>query len=92
MPYYQISPEVWLLLMATNGFFILITVAIVVWLYWRIFAKAGVSGLFSFLMLVPVINIIVLAYLAFAEWPIQKKLEELAEKAPSQSIMGNPSK
>jgi hypothetical protein len=96
MPYYQMSPEVWLLFMAVSGVFILIMVAIVVWLYWRIFSKAGFSGLFSLLMLVPVINIITLAYLAFAEWPIQKRFEELvvklAEKAPPQSIMGNPSK
>jgi hypothetical protein len=96
MPYYQISPEVWLMIMALNGVFILIMVTIVVWLYWRIFAKAGFSGLFSLLMLVPLISIIALAYLAFAEWPIQRKFEELtvklAEKAPPESIISNPSK
>jgi len=35
--------------------------------YWKIFSKAGFSGWLSLLILVPIVNIIVIFYLAFAE-------------------------
>ena len=41
--------------------------------FWRIFQKAGFNGALSLLMFIPIINIIVIFYLAFAEWPSQKK-------------------
>lgn len=37
--------------------------------FWKICAKAGFSGALGLLMLVPVANVILLLYLAFAEWP-----------------------
>jgi len=40
---------------------------------WKIFSKAGFSGALSLLMLVPLANIIMLFYLAFAEWPALRK-------------------
>jgi hypothetical protein len=40
--------------------------------FWKIFSKAGFNGWLSLLMLVPGVNIILLFYLAFAEWPILK--------------------
>ena len=36
--------------------------------YWKIFGKAGFSSALSLLILVPLANIIVLYYVAFAEW------------------------
>lgn len=41
--------------------------------YWFIFSKAGFSGALSLLMLIPVVNIIMLFFLAFAEWPALKQ-------------------
>jgi hypothetical protein len=41
--------------------------------YWRIFAKAGFSPALSLLMLVPVANIVMIYYLAFADWPSLKR-------------------
>ena len=43
--------------------------ALVVWPYWRIFSKAGFHGALSFLLLVPLVNVGMLFFLAFAEWP-----------------------
>ena len=43
--------------------------ALVVIPFWRIFAKAGFSSWLSLLMLVPVVNLVALYYLAFADWP-----------------------
>ena len=43
--------------------------------YWKIFGKAGFSPVLSLLMLVPLVNIIMLYYLAFADWPSLKQPE-----------------
>ena len=37
--------------------------------FWKICSKAGFSGAIGLLMLVPIANIILPLYLAFAEWP-----------------------
>ena len=41
--------------------------------YWFIFRKAGYHPALSLLMVVPIASIIMLFFLAFAEWPILKK-------------------
>jgi hypothetical protein len=56
--------------------FIVITV---VWPFWKIFEKAGFSGWWSLTILIPIIGTIALFYLAFAEWPIQRKHSELKQ-------------
>jgi uncharacterized membrane protein YhaH (DUF805 family) len=56
------------------GFFMLFGLAIVafgIFLFWRIFTKAGLSGPLSLLVLVPAVGwVIVLCILAFAEWRV----------------------
>jgi uncharacterized membrane protein YhaH (DUF805 family) len=52
-----------------------LVLSIIVW--WKIFSKAGYSGALSLLMLVPIVGLIVVLYLAFATWPIQRELEQL---------------
>lgn len=42
--------------------------------YWKIWSKAGFRGAWSLLMLVPLVNLIAFAYLAFAEWPVHKRI------------------
>jgi hypothetical protein len=37
--------------------------------FWKIFSRAGFTGWLSLALLIPIINIIALYYLAFAEWP-----------------------
>jgi len=41
--------------------------------FWRIFTKAGFPEEFSLLMFIPIANIIILFFLAFAEWPALQK-------------------
>ena len=36
--------------------------------YWKIFSKAGFPGLLALLMVVPLVNLIVLYYVAFSKW------------------------
>jgi hypothetical protein len=42
---------------------------LVVWPFWRIFSKAGFSGWLALGMVIPLVNLLLLCYLGFAEWP-----------------------
>jgi hypothetical protein len=48
---------------------LLLSVLLVMWAFWRIFSRAGFSGWLAVGMAVPLINLALLFYLAFAEWP-----------------------
>lgn len=58
-------------------FVILISLALTLIIWWKIFSKAGWSGALSLLMLVPFVNLIMMFYVAFATWPIQRELQAL---------------
>lgn len=47
--------------------------------FWKICVKAGFDGRLGLLMLVPIANLVLSLYLAFADWPA------LSENAPSSS-------
>ena len=47
--------------------------------YWKIFSKAGFSGWLSLTQVVPILNIIMLFYLAFAEWPVRRELNHMKQ-------------
>jgi len=55
------------------GFFeLLVTIfvaAVLVLPFWKIFSKAGFSGALSLLVLVPLVNVVMIFFLAFAQWP-----------------------
>jgi hypothetical protein len=44
-----------------------------VWPWCRIFAKAGYPAWYGLSLLVPVLNLVGLLYLAFAEWPSRQE-------------------
>jgi hypothetical protein len=46
-------------------------------IFWQIFSKAGYSGAWALLMLIPVANIVALCILAFGRWPVREELEQL---------------
>jgi len=58
-------------------FMILISLVLTLIIWWKICSKAGWSGALSLLMLVPLVNLILPFYVAFATWPIQRELEAL---------------
>jgi len=41
---------------------------------WRICTKAGYSGWLSLLVLIPIANLLLLYFLAFSEWPLERQL------------------
>lgn len=55
----------------------LIVIAIKILLFCKIFSKAGYCWALGLLMLVPIVNIVMLFVLAFADWPIQKEIRLL---------------
>lgn len=49
--------------------------AFIVWVYWRIFTKAGYNGALAFLNLIPGVGTLVcILVLAFGRWPIEDAL------------------
>ena len=46
----------------------------------RIFFKAGYHWALGLLMIVPIANIIMSFYLAFAKWPIEKDIQQLRQQ------------
>lgn len=58
---------------AFTGIGLIIDLAIVVLFvvcFWKIFTKAGFNGALSLLLFVPCVNIILVVWFAFTEWPI----------------------
>lgn len=44
--------------------------------FWFVFKKAGYQGALGLLMAVPLVNVGMLLFLAFSEWPIARELRE----------------
>ena len=61
-------------------FVALVATVIKILIICKIFSKAGYSWALGLLMLVPIANIIMAFYLAFADWPIQKELRQLKQQ------------
>jgi len=59
---------------------ILTLIIVPIWLFCRIFRKAGYPAVLGILMVFPVINLILLMILAFLDWPIYRKFESFVEK------------
>ena len=51
----------------------LVMAALVIVPFWSIFAKTGHSKWLSLLMAVPLVNVLLLYFLAFSDWPSLKK-------------------
>ncbi len=62
-------------------------IAFMIWLYWRIFAKAGYNGALSLLNLIPGVGqLICLIILAFGRWPIEDQLAALQGQPVSPRV------
>jgi hypothetical protein len=59
------APEIFLILFVIFFFGVLLCLLP----YWFIFRKAGFAPALSLLMLIPLVNVVMVFYLAFAEWP-----------------------
>jgi hypothetical protein len=59
-------------------------------MWWRIFKKAGYHGALGILCLIPIANFIMLAILAFKEWPIRAQLQLKEGDAPQPKSLSVP--
>ena len=60
---------------------IVVMVAVFIWIYWRIFPKAGYNGALALLNLVPGVGpLICVLILAFGRWPIEDQLAARARR------------
>lgn len=51
----------------------------------KIFSNAGYSWALGLLMLIPIVNIIMIFYLAFADWPVRRELRSLKQRLSDTS-------
>jgi len=76
----QAEPAVAIAFAFLFAFIVLVILAIKLLICCKIFAKAGYSWALGLLMLIPIVNIIMAFFLAFADWPIHKELRSLKQK------------
>ena len=62
------------------AFIVLIVIAIKLLIICKIFSKAGYSWALGLLMIIPLVNIIMAFFLAFADWPVQRELRRLKQQ------------
>jgi hypothetical protein len=72
------------LLQPTHLVVILIVAFIIIVPFWRILAKAGYPGAISFLALIPFVSILMLFWLAFTEWPLERAAKQRGTPAANQ--------
>lgn len=56
------------------GMMILLTILVIIPV-WRICSKAGYPGWISLAVLIPIGNLLLLYFLAFATWPLERRRE-----------------
>jgi hypothetical protein len=64
----------------------IVAIAIKVLIFCRIFSKAGYSWALGLLVLVPIVNVVMAFYLAFADWPVCKEIRQLREQAVKAGV------
>jgi len=67
---------------------LILTIAII-WIYCKIFAKAGYCWALGLLMMVPIVNIIMLCVLAMGDWPVLRELRQLKQQAVTDKPQGS---
>lgn len=65
----ELSPTTQALVQFLPLFTILILLPFVLWMTVRILSKAGYSGAWSLLTLIPIVNIVMIWVFAFSAWP-----------------------
>ena len=76
----EVAPVFVLILVAFGILMGLIVVAIKVFIFCKIFSKAGYCWALGLLMLVPIVNIVMPFILALGDWPIRKELRLLKQQ------------
>ena len=65
---------------AGHGLWLLVIGLLLVVPFWRICQRAGFAGWWSLLILFPVLNLVLIYYLAFADWPSQSRQDRFLDQ------------
>jgi hypothetical protein len=76
----QMTPLSVIILAFFAAFVVMVILAIKLLICCKIFSKAGYSWALGLLMLIPIVNIIMAFFLAFADWPVRRELRSLRQK------------
>jgi hypothetical protein len=57
--------------------FLLVGGTVIVIPLWKVFSKAGYPGALALGMILPLVNIVLLYFLGFSDWPVLKELKAL---------------
>jgi hypothetical protein len=68
-----------LLLLLVGGIIIILPL-------WKVFSKAGYPGALALGMILPVVNVVLLYFLGFSDWPVLKELKAL-RNSPKKSVL-----
>jgi hypothetical protein len=66
--------------LACYGLFLILALVLMVVIYWKLFSKAGYSGWLSLLMFIPLVNLGMFLFLAFADWPVLREVRDLRSR------------
>jgi len=64
---------------------LLVLIVALVVVFGMIFSKAGFSAWLGLLMLIPLVNVCAVLFLAFAEWPVHRELNQLKQQLSSKT-------
>lgn len=94
LPYSTGNEEIWAAMSAYFAcifIFVLLIVALQIWLFWRVLTKAGFSGWLSLLSLIGGLGTFaILLILAFGEWPAMRAPLAQAYAPPSGGYVPPP--
>lgn len=71
-PGYIVAVPIIIAVFLLGGLLITAVVLFHIFLWWRVFSKAGFSGAFGLLIVVPFGSLVMLCVLAFSKWPTGK--------------------
>ncbi|MEN6383897.1 MAG: hypothetical protein ABFD79_01735 [Phycisphaerales bacterium] len=74
-----VAAPIFMVFFLVFGFILFFGLILKIFLWWRIFSKAGFSGAFAFLLFAPFGELILLCIMAFSNWPIFNKPAQVIE-------------
>ncbi len=63
-----------------------IVMALFIAVWWKLIAKTGNSGALALLLVIPLANLGVMLFLAFSEWPLERRVKELEAGAQPPQV------
>ncbi|PKQ15313.1 MAG: hypothetical protein CVT67_10265 [Actinobacteria bacterium HGW-Actinobacteria-7] len=67
-----------------------VTMLVLVITFYQIYKKAGFNGIMGLLMLVPGVNLAAMLFVAFADWPVLKKVREIEQERAVAAAIAPP--